>query len=132
MISQRVTSSKQCGGLGEQVIVVLRTRIDERGRDARGVFSGGLDQALASRLARSGICFENLRGPDERHEPDGDLLAVHPVRAEVGRIAIRKLLEIFPESFGVFVILREAISATQCECPAEAGGLPDEFDIMNR
>ena len=51
------------------------------------------------------------------------------MRTEVRGIILREGFKIFPEGFGVLIILREVIGASECKCPAEAGGFPEKFDV---
>ncbi len=54
------------------------------------------------------------------------------MQTEVGGVVLRERFKIFPEGFGVFFILREMIGASESECPAEAGGFPNVFNIVVR
>lgn len=54
------------------------------------------------------------------------------MRAEVGGVGRCESLEIFPEGFGVLVILREMPGAAEDEGPTKAGGFPEIFDVVVR
>jgi len=63
MVRRGVVGGEEGGRLGDEVIVVLRTRVDQRGRDALRMLGDGMRQPLASCRAGGGCCSKDLRGP---------------------------------------------------------------------
>ena len=112
------------------MIIVLRTGIHQRGRNARRVFKNGSMKSRASFVTGSWCSLEDMISPDETHQPNGNFLSIHPVRTEVRGIVIREGFKIFPERFCVLIILREMKGAAEEKGKCEAGGLPEIFDVV--
>ncbi len=131
MPCQRQPGGVETGGLGQQVIVALGTGVYKRGRDARRVGGDRLSQPPQPFRRRGGRPGEDLPRPDQDHQPDGDLLARDPLRAEIRRVGIQKGFGVAPECLGVFFVSTCMKGAAEGERPAKAGRLPDEFDVRD-
>ena len=86
------------------MIVILGAGIEQGGRDALGVHSDGLRQAVISgrrRVLRGG---KYLGSEDESEQAQGYLLGRYPVQAQVRRIGFQEGFRVTPEGFGVIFI----------------------------
>src|SRR5688572_26630991 len=113
------------------MIVILRTRIDKRGRNTVCMRVNALNELPHSFRAGNWCAFEDMRGPYQGHHADRDFLPVHPIWTHVRGVCLCEDLEIFPEGFGIFMLLCGMIRAAQYERPAETRRLPNEFDVRS-
>ena len=75
---------------------------------------------------------EGVEAEGPCHETEGDLLSVFPVRAGVGGIVVRPVLDESPEGLCVFFVLSDGVSADEGVDKSEAIRFPDEFDVGGR
>ena len=72
---------------------------------------------------------EGVEAEGPCHETEGDLLSVFPVRAGVGGIVVRPVLDELPEGVRVFFVVGGGVGADECVDEGEAVRFPDEFDV---
>src|SRR3990172_6212532 len=118
----------QPGCLGQQVVVVLGTRVSQGEWDPASMGSQSSRELIAAFRGALRRRCKDLRRERKGDQAQPDLLRRHPVRAQVWRVGLAEGIESTPKKLGVALVERQVVGPAEREGPTETARLPGKLD----